>query len=458
MSDTILGPTCLLHLNTPALSQPDSKQSDPVILSRTGSPNSQILDAVNSKREIQEHRGTGTMSETPLLRPKPVRPFDLTTSPTISSSSRPDSPTQDPIASADTDAHPAPPSRTRSILNLTSSTLFGIYSGNGYGEEGATPWSTGTPWGTGAQTPNEGSRRNTATDSRFDFDDALNKNRQRRSSMVQSSAPKTASKSLVKKRQAVSRNDWAPFLGKNIALGVVGVCYGILISHLHDKEQITPVKVKGIPHHSIGYLAGWGIVAVAFGQLMPWVDRYWASEDDDEDVAVSEKYGANGKVGHKRSSSFVNDNGRAENRGMWTPEWYDVVRSIGAFVGIAFAIVCPTNTFLILQLIIDSANCHGNQRSSFHSHSLFRIRPYGISWTVRHQALYCQRLWLFLVPPCCSPSIQTSSRHQASPFLREQGGMPPPFAIQYSIKGIWSAGYSVRRVLALQHGSQACSL
>ena len=116
----------------------------------------------------------------------------------------------------------------------------------------------------------------------------------------------------------------------------MGICYGIMISHLHDKDQIAPVKVEGIPHHSWGYLACWSVVAVALGQLMPWVDRLWEGDDDNEEAIQDDKF-RNGNINHKRSSS--SSVRQRESRGLWAPEWLDVVRCIGAFVGIAFAIV-----------------------------------------------------------------------------------------------------------------------
>jgi len=129
---------------------------------------------------------------------------------------------------------------------------------------------------------------------------------------------------------------------KTVLLGAVGVGYGVLISHLHDRQQIAPVKIEGIKRESWIYLAFWGVVAVALGQIMPWLDGLWNSFSDDEENDVIEKQikANDSKVGDGasfRPGSEVQSRRTARQPGV--PEWYDAVRSIGAFVGIAFAIV-----------------------------------------------------------------------------------------------------------------------
>ena len=111
------------------------------------------------------------------------------------------------------------------------------------------------------------------------------------------------------------------------------MAYGVIISHLHDSQQVAPVQVQGIERWSWGYLLGWGSVGVVLGGLLPWVDVFWEdvlgndievfpSNDTEED--------ATGKEEDERAP-------HSERSGLGA-DWNPVVRSIGAFVGIAFAI------------------------------------------------------------------------------------------------------------------------
>ncbi|KAH9825911.1 Insulin-induced protein (INSIG), partial [Teratosphaeria destructans] len=61
-------------------------------------------------------------------------------------------PTASPIAATEDSSTP---NRTKSLLNLTASTLFGIYQPTGYAADREEP---STPWGTGAQTPIDSQR------------------------------------------------------------------------------------------------------------------------------------------------------------------------------------------------------------------------------------------------------------------------------------------------------------
>ncbi|KAI7680658.1 hypothetical protein KC353_g22026, partial [Hortaea werneckii] len=102
--------------------------------------------------------------DAPMLKPRPRgRVFDFSDTSTPNSPPTPSSelsPTglEPPKLSGDGSTTP---SRTRSILNLTSSTLFGIYQPTGYATDREDP---STPWGTGAETPVDRSRNGS-----FDF-------------------------------------------------------------------------------------------------------------------------------------------------------------------------------------------------------------------------------------------------------------------------------------------------
>jgi len=300
-----------------------------------------------------------TSHQTP-LKPRPLQPLMPANNSSSKDSSR--APSPQPGSAMDGQTDPSSISRTRSLLNLTSSTLFGIYSPTDYGPD--REGDSNTPWGTGAETPyQDPSRKNsTVTDSQLDhLDDAWRRNKRRRSSVMQASRVSMSGRkhSMHKKRKSF-RNYCLPLASKMIALGGLGVCYGILISHLHDREQIVPVKVEGIAHNSQWYKAFWGVVAIALGQLMPFVDDVWAKHgrDEDENAIVDEEptfangdRQANGVAG----SAIRRQGGQTEAR--WAPEWNDVVRSIGAFIGIAFAIrKLPWQSTLQLSLTLALSN------------------------------------------------------------------------------------------------------
>ena len=97
----------------------------------------------------------------------------------------------------------------------------------------------------------------------------------------------------------------------------IGVAYGLLISHLHDARDMAPVKLEGLNRQGWPYLSSWGMAGVLLGEALPWLDKLWAPEDEDE---MDEEPEARRRSGHGSG------------------DWLDVVRAIGAFVGVAFAI------------------------------------------------------------------------------------------------------------------------
>ncbi|GAB7357208.1 hypothetical protein MBLNU459_g8193t1 [Dothideomycetes sp. NU459] len=287
----------------------------------------------------------------PLLRPRPRQPFELT--PLSSTSSTPTSTDPEPPMLSDAD-NANPPSRTRSILNLTSSTLFGIYSPAGYApdRDEAT-----TPWGTGAETPVDG---RPADFSRFeaadgDEDALLMRSKARRGSMLAQSTTRARSKPsrAVARKPKGFRATVVPLLRRTIVLGSVGTAYGLLISQLHGRQRLAPVQVDAIPHGSWQYLAFWCAVAVVLGQLMPFVDRLWDADGGTDDAGEEYRSSGGQKSAQDRDSRLA---ARSRNRG-WAPVWYDLVRTVGASVGIAFAIRrLPWQSTLQLSLTLALAN------------------------------------------------------------------------------------------------------
>jgi len=108
---------------------------------------------------------------------------------------------------------------------------------------------------------------------------------------------------------------------RGITLFGLGMLYGLLVRHLHDERQFAPFQVEGMikPRNDWRYLVLWGVAGVALGSLLPWVDTFWESDGQ---------------------GTLVKEETKVENVGGFAADWTPVVRSVGAFVGIAFAIVC----------------------------------------------------------------------------------------------------------------------
>lgn len=231
-----------------------------------------------------------------ILRPIPRRPHEQT-----SSSNGPSSPHLNPA-----DAAPSPPSETpsraHSFLNLTSSTLLGIYSPTGYGERNDEP---STPWGTGSETPSTTAH----------FLSTMPPN-QRRQSIAPPYMPQPKANPTADALRLASRT---------VLLFVLGLGYGLLVRHLHNERQLAPFQVEGLikPRDHWTYLVFWGVAGVALGSLLPWVDGFFAGEEDSAiEAETRDKRKADDPIA---SGLFA--------------ECTPVVRSFGAFVGIAFAIV-----------------------------------------------------------------------------------------------------------------------
>lgn len=91
-----------------------------------------------------------------------------------------------------------------------------------------------------------------------------------------------------------------------VALFAFGVAYGVIVTHLHNSKQFSPATLD-IDRSNPWYLLQWGFAGVVLGSLLPWLDGEDATE---------------GASGHPTKT-----------------DWEPAVRSIGAFVGIAYAIV-----------------------------------------------------------------------------------------------------------------------
>ena len=253
----------------------------------------------------------------PLFRPIPRRPFNLEfTSPTPpDNDSEPASPappefansrflnpTPDPVSSL---------SRPQSFLNLTSSALYGIYSATTSGRDRGFggPVEGDTPWGTGAQTP---VKRPSVDEATFEFMKDRSHVHRRRTSFRPHEKPHLSSSSSTALSMTL----------RVILLFGLGVGYGVLVTTRFHSGQALPSGIIRHQEYNPKHLAFWGVSGVVLGALLPWFDRVWEDSfgGGEEDEVVLEKDGA-----PKESEPNT--------------DWALVVRAIGAFVGIVFAIV-----------------------------------------------------------------------------------------------------------------------
>ncbi|KAJ5787154.1 Insulin-induced protein family [Penicillium paradoxum] len=242
------------------------------------------------------------MTEQPrILRPRPRRVFDVT--PASTESSGPPTPAEstgtdylNPQA-VDTTSNSTSVSRTGSVMNLTSSTLYGIYSPTAFDGIRDEP----TSWGTEATSPEA------------EFPPEPSQRAAERSAIEPRRMALRRTRSRLS--QGLFRGVILPQALSSLLLFGFGVAYGVITLHLHENHWITPVKLENIHYYdSWQYLGFWGLAGIALGNLLPWLD----SRGDDE-------------LEQAETSSNEEEN---EDR---TPSWVAVARSVGAFVGIAFA-------------------------------------------------------------------------------------------------------------------------
>ncbi|KAK6343991.1 hypothetical protein TWF696_007642 [Orbilia brochopaga] len=267
-------------------------------------------------------------SDPPLHRPTPRRRFIL-------GDSFDPSPTDSPAASSSEFLDAPPPDlskRSQSVKNLTASALFGIYGPSAYdsvpGTPGATQQSsTANLIGNGGLNGTIPSPTSPTSLNEFFGSDGSELPSQRSRPLSNLTRPSKRRRRNVTPLQQI---------GRSALLFVSGASYGLIIAHLHDKSRIVPVKVP-VERDTPGYLAFWGVVAVVLGSLLPWVDGVW------EEYVWESGGDADGTAGTVDTAS---DSGVVEGvdaavvvgEREITPVWNPAVRSIGAFVGIAYAI------------------------------------------------------------------------------------------------------------------------
>ncbi|KAJ4307791.1 hypothetical protein N0V94_009611, partial [Neodidymelliopsis sp. IMI 364377] len=214
-----------------------------------------------------------------------------------------------------------PPRKNKSFLNMNSSTLFGIYDDVGASTNGAQSVAE-TPWGTGAETPGYAGAGGSASvyEASLGGADAglsMKKAARRGSGKSKLSAEVRRSSQTRHARRGVAK--YAVLLFKLGALFTFGVLYGLIVSHLHDTRQLAAVHVAGVDRESWIYVTIWGVAGVALGSLLPYIDLVWSRHSPADLDADEEKE-------EKDTDSPISE------------QINDVVRSVAAFVGVAFAI------------------------------------------------------------------------------------------------------------------------
>ncbi|KAF2707120.1 hypothetical protein K504DRAFT_458576 [Pleomassaria siparia CBS 279.74] len=236
-----------------------------------------------------------------------------------------------------------PLTRNKSFLNMTSSTLFGIYDDVGSSTADERSMAE-TPWGTGAETPSarssiESGMGLNSCEGRFgSLDGGLKMKGLARSGTMDAQRQRPRLRHGARPRR---RGAWkyAVITAKLFALFLFGVVYGIIVSHLHDTRELAAVRVAGIGRESWIYLASWGLAGMVLGSLLPYVDLVWDGDAEVEDTP------SQGRENQDESESSL-----------WE-QWNDVARSFGAFVGIAFAIRrLPWQSTLQLTLTLALVN------------------------------------------------------------------------------------------------------
>lgn len=268
------------------------------------------------------------MADAHIYRPTPRRPFEISPpTPLSTDSSMPPSPSTENqnsdyyLNSRQDSSHP--PSRTRSVLNLTSSTLFGIYSPSGHD----TSQEASTPWGTGAQTPRRSADDFCPQMPNLDWNGQTN---QAQSTQIP----------IHKPRRTGFRGYYLPLFLRNTLLFAFGLAYGKIITQLQRPDPLRTVGVKNLNSHPWYFFAAWGLSGILLGNVLPWVDASLHSS---------------GPPVRSRPNRSLSDPTRKDQDA--ATEWSQAIRGVGAFVGIAFAVrKLPWQSTLQVSLTLALAN------------------------------------------------------------------------------------------------------
>ncbi|KAI0911581.1 hypothetical protein F4823DRAFT_297517 [Ustulina deusta] len=282
----------------------------------------------------------------PLLRPVPLRPFNINPRAPTPPGDEPLSHTPQSSSSLNLDwlnlklldprnrvrsESSASISRAQSVMNLTSSTLMGIYEPTSYDNGKYTPVNElSTPWGTGAETPARV----------FSMDEPI--------SMTQKDRLYPA-----RRRSSAHHPTHTPPLStttslfysglRALLLSGLGVLYGIGVATVRGDRSTPAFRMEHMidaSDYGWGYMTFWGASGLILGCLLPWVDGMWERSFGD---------GSNGEAIETESDAGKNLRRKTD--------WALAVRGIGIFVGIAYAIrKLPWDSTLQLSLCLALVN------------------------------------------------------------------------------------------------------
>jgi hypothetical protein len=184
-----------------------------------------------------------------------------------------------------------------------------------------------TPWGTGAQTP---AKRQSVDDYNYKpTENATKWNGE-------------ATKPRPKMKRKGFRGYVVPLILQTVLLFGFGLGYGSIVSHLHKTQSITPVPVLDINWSTLSYQLAWGLFGILLGNALPLVDSLW------------EKFiSANAKPGAGKDFQVDGASSTSSTESGLGPLWYSAVRSMGVFVGIAFAVVRPSISVVDVVILTD---------------------------------------------------------------------------------------------------------
>ncbi|RFU72228.1 insig domain-containing [Trichoderma arundinaceum] len=226
-------------------------------------------------------------------------------------------------------SHDSPPdsptglTQSQSTANLNSSTLAGIYDCSDQEDVfngGDDDDELHTPWGTGAETP---VKRRRDSISRGTYELMRDRSNLPRRRLSYHSAETTPLKQpMTPAGAAVS------LASRAAVLFVLGAGYGVLVTHLHHEQRLLqlPDASHILPRYNGSYLALWGfgLAGVALGALQPWFDGMWdglvGSEGDEVETDSKENLPETAKQAAPET------------------DWALVMRAVGVFVGVAFAV------------------------------------------------------------------------------------------------------------------------
>ena len=143
---------------------------------------------------------------------------------------------------------------------------------------------------------------------------------------------------MHKARKRGFRQYYLPLITQTVMLFGFGMGFGSLITHLHKTQQITPMPVPTSGANRQYYQIAWGVLGVLLGNALPQLDLLF----DDEGAIADGSDSKPQQYQHIRTLSSTSQAGKERSSLVDSglgPMWYSAVRSVGAFSGIALALV-----------------------------------------------------------------------------------------------------------------------